>query len=405
MHAVGRRSVGPRQQGWYGRRVKPSRLGTPAEFAARVAAQLAGVPDVPGASELVALVEAAFYASLHDEEARHVTFNIAWQPAAHDCASSIAIATPVLATPKNLAKLAPATRREATSIAVRSEGGALVAWALLEQSATGRQPLTIRAFGPGVLRVDHGGMPRALYARGEIYVIDLRAVTSPARVLTATFARWAEAADPETRIDLRAAAVTRIAARALEHGHGGMILVIPAEVATPVGVRMHYPVGDGATVLVRRHAELLRDVAASDQLERLRGAQARRLDGRVGVRDEAQIAYAEAIELIARLTAIDNAVLLDTDLALRGFGVQVIEGDTPHVPFEHADPYSEDVHVDDLSTFKGTRHPAGVIFCMRQAREAAAIIASQDGDVSLAVKSAHGGVQVVGSYEHAFGWK
>ena len=123
------------------------------------------------------------------------------------------------------------------------------------------------------------------------------------------------------------------------------------------------------------------------------------------MRDEAQIAFAEAIELVAQLTAIDNAVLLDTDLHVRGFGVQVIEADTPLGEFEHVDPYTTDAHVDDLSTFKGTRHPAGVIFCMRQEREAAAIIASQDGRLSLATKDARGGVLVLGSYERGFGWR
>ena len=83
----------------------------------------------------------------------------------------------------------------------------------------------------------------------------------------------------------------------------------------------------------------------------------------------------------------------------------MIEGDAPNMTFEHANPYSDDTHVDDLSTFKGTRHPAGVIFCMRQEREAAAIIASQDGRLSLAVKDARGSVEVLGSFERAFGWR
>jgi len=59
----------------------------------------------------------------------------------------------------------------------------------------------------------------------------------------------------------------------------------------------------------------------------------------------------------------------------------------------------------DLATFKGTRHPAGVIFCMRQEREAAAIIASQDRRLSLAIKDARGVVEVLGSFESAFGWR
>jgi hypothetical protein len=183
-------------------------------------------------------------------------------------------------------------------------------------------------------------------------------VKSPARLLANTFAAWSET-------DARAVLVTRLAARALHHGHGGMILLIPADVTAPAGVRVHYAVDNDTNILAKKES---------------------------------------ALDLVARLTAIDNAVLLDTDLRLRGFGVQVIEGDAPDMTFEHTNPYSDDVHVDDLATFKGTRHPAGVIFCMRQPREAAAIIASQDGRLSLAVKTASGSVQVLGSYERAFGW-
>jgi hypothetical protein len=312
----------------------------------------------------------------------------------------------VLVTPKNLAKLAPATQREATSIAVRREGNDLVAWALLQRNATSAPPLTIWSLGPGVLRIDYAGIPRALYARGEFWLLGgSYTVKSPAKALTQAFGCWSADADPHVGIDLRAAVVTRIAARALEHGHGGMILLIPATVRESAGVRVHYTVGEGSDVLAQRYAEIIREVPVEHRLERLRGSRERGGDGRVYVRDEVQIAFAEAIEFVARLTAIDNAVLMDTDLNVRGFGVQVIEADAPRMEFTHASPYSDDVHIDDLSTFKGTRHPAGVIFCMRQAGEAAAIIASQDRRLSLATKDVDGRVEVLGSYERAFGWR
>ena len=349
------------------------RLGSPAQFAEELAQHLAAMTNtaspLPSGAELASLVDAMFFASLHEEEGRRVEFSIAWQPGPHGCAALVSITTPVRATPKNLTKLAPATRSEATSIAVRRDGADLVAWALLERGATAWQPLTIRALGSGVLRVEVGGVPCALYARGQILFCGAtQIVKSPALQLSRTFPAW-RAGTAADGIDSRALAITRIAARALAHGHGGMILVMPAEVATPSGVRVHYGVGDGADLLAARHAE------------------------------------AEAIDLVARLTAIDNALLLDTDLRVRGFGVQVIEGDTPNMSFTHVAPYSDDVHVDDLSTFKGTRHPAGVIFCIRQDSEAAAIIASQDGHLSLATKDSQGAVQVLGSYERAFGWR
>ncbi|HUS64545.1 MAG TPA: hypothetical protein VMZ28_08385, partial [Kofleriaceae bacterium] len=317
---------------------------------------------------------------LHEEEARRTEFSVAWESRARDCAAVVAMAAPVRVTPGSLAKLAPATRHEVTSIAVRADGGVLVCWALLERNSTARPSLTIRALAPGVLRVEYAGIPRALYARGStIFLGGASQVTAPARVLTASFDAWSGGADRVAGIDLRAAVVTRMASRALDHGHGGMILVIPAELHAPVGVRVHYPVTEGADLLARRYAEVTRDIASDERL-------------------------GQAIDIVARLTAIDNAVLLDTDLRLRGFGVQVIEGDAPQMTFEHIDPYSGSRHTDDLSTFKGTRHPAGVIFCMRQPGAAAAIIASQDGRLSLAIN--HGGaVEVVGSYERAFGWR
>jgi hypothetical protein len=390
--------------------VNEERLGSPREFAQQLAAHLAtraetGLP-LPDDAELTALVEATFFASLHEEEGRRVEFGIAWEPRPRHCAAVIAIATPVRITPNNLAKLAPATSGEATSIAVRSDGGELVAWALLERNAAARQPLTMRALGAGILRVDYAGVPRALDARGEIRLLGgEHLVTSPAEALSQAFPSWSAGADPAAGFDLRAAVVMRIAVRCLAHGHGGMILVIPADAEVPIGVRIHYAVADGTSLLVQRYAQVVREGSFDERLARLTGSRARGVDGRVSVRDEEQIAFAEAVEMVARLTAIDNALLLDTDLRVRGFGVQVIEGDAPRRDFRHINPYTDDTHLDDLATFKGTRHPAGVIFCMRQDREAAAIIASQDGNLSLAVKDRRGAVEVIGSYERAFGWR
>jgi len=390
--------------------VNEERLESPSEFVAQLTTHLAQfrVPALamPDRAQLAALIDATFFASLHEEEARRADFGVAWQPDASQCAAVVALANPVRLTPKNLAKLAPATRGEATAIALRPDGDHVVAWALLERSAAEQQPLTIRALDAGVLRVDYDGVPRALYSRGEIVLLGgARDVQSPSQWLTQTFSAWRDHAEPGTGVDLRAAVVSRIATQVLNHRHGGMILVMPAEVAQPHGVRLHYGVGDGTDVLAIRYAQLVRDVAAGDRLARLKGSRPRAPNGRVSVRDGDQIALAETIELIARLTAVDNALLLDTDLRVRGFGVQVIEGDPPQTSFRHLNPYSREAHVDDLSTFKGTRHPAGVIYCMRQPREAAAIIVSQDGHLSLAIKDHAHAVQVIGSYDHAFGWR
>lgn len=381
------------------------------EFAAQLRTHLEPLRDpalaIPSAPQLAAVVDAVFYASLHEEEARRVEFGVAWKPDASECAAVLTLDTPVRLTPKNLAKLAPATLGESTAIALRPDGDAIVAWALLERNTAAKQPLIVRALDAGVIRVDYAGWPRALYARGEIVLFgDHGQVASASETLSRTFDAWRTAIDPVTGIHLCSAIVTRIATQVLAHRHGGMILVMPADVPAAIGVRAHYPITGGGDLLAKRYTRVIRDTAvASEQLARLKGSRPRAGDGRVTVRDEDQIAFAETIELVARLTAVDNALLLDTELRVRGFGVQVIEGDAPRMQFRHRNPYSGEVHFDDLSTFKGTRHPAGVIYCMRQPREAAAIIVSQDGHLTLVTKDREGKVEVLGSYEHAFGWR
>lgn len=389
--------------------VNEERLRATSDFAAQLASHLARFREpalpLPDAAQLATLVDAVFFASLHEEESRRVDFGVAWQPDADDCAAVVALDPPVRVTPKTLAKLAPATSGEATAIALRPSEEGIVAWALLERNVAMKQPLTIRSIDAGVLQVDYAGYPRALYARGEIVLLGERGdVAIPSAWLSSTFEAWREGLAPTSGVDLCAAVVTRIAGQVLAHGHGGMILVMPADVAEPSGVRVHYRVSNG-DVLAQRYAQVVRDIAPPERLARLKGSRPRGFDGRVTVRDEDQIEFAEALELVARLTAVDNALLLDTNLRVRGFGVQVIEGDAPRTSFRHTNPYTRESHMDDLSTFTGTRHPAGVIYCMRQPREAAAVVVSQDGHLSLVVKDRSGEVHVIGSYEHAFGWR
>ncbi|HEY0252646.1 MAG TPA: hypothetical protein VGC41_14020, partial [Kofleriaceae bacterium] len=258
-------------------------LGSWSEFASQISAHVRKFADphvaMPSDPQLAELVEATFFASLYEEEARRVDFGVAWQPDARECVAVVSIATPVRVTPKNLAKLAPATWGEQTSIAVRPVKGELVAWALMERNAAAHEPLTIRSLGPGVLRVDYQGVPRALYARGEILLLGNEGdIQPPSRWLTQTFACWRENADPVAKIDLRAMVIARIATRALVHGHGGMILVMPADRETPVGVREHYPVAEGADILVKRYRQVIEATAIPDRLHRVKSSKPRGMD-------------------------------------------------------------------------------------------------------------------------------
>ncbi|MEJ7598983.1 MAG: putative sensor domain DACNV-containing protein [Kofleriaceae bacterium] len=385
-------------------------LGSPAELARGLTTHLAAfaVEDAPIPDEAVlhALVDATFFASMHEEEARRLQFGVAWQPNRCECAALVALDPPVRVTPSNPAKLAAGDRGRRDLDRRPPRRGPPGRLGPADGTLATQPQLTIRVLAPGVLRIEYAGIPRALCPRRDPVPGNPHVVKSPALRLTRTFAAWRDGRSSDD--GHRSARRDRHAARhrALAHGHGGMILVIPAEVSTPTGMHIHYAVTDGSRLLADRYSSLLRDLGErAHRIARIAGSRPRTFAGQISVRDEDQIAFDEAVDVIARLTAIDNALLVDTDLRVRGFGVQVIESAMPGTAFQHVSPYTDDVHTDDLATFKGTRHPAGVLFCIRQHGEAAAIIASQDANLSLAVTDASGSVEVLGSYIRAFGWK
>src|SRR4051812_20731792 len=114
-------------------------LGSWSTFAQQLRLHLAAIaepgPELPDAREMEQLVELAFFASLHEEEARRIEFTLAWTGGARGCDAIVTMHAPVVATPQNIAKLAPATQRDATSLAVRRDGETLVIWALLRNGS------------------------------------------------------------------------------------------------------------------------------------------------------------------------------------------------------------------------------------------------------------------------------
>src|SRR5260370_6455915 len=168
----------------------------------------------------------------------------------------------------------------------------------------------------------------------------------------------------------------------LAHGHGGTILIID-EGRKPSSVDLHPS--------YTHHSEscdILKDAAEADEKANSGDASRGEMsDARFAIwREEQHRRHEEAIDFVARLTAVDGATIITDSLRLLGFAATIRTGDaTDNVTIATGDPLDPgQFKPASLSDFPGNRHRSAILFCARQPTGLAlAIVASQDGDVSL----------------------
>jgi hypothetical protein len=172
-------------------------------------------------------------------------------------------------------------------------------------------------------------------------------------------------------------------------GHGGMILVVDSaskiNPSSVDGLRLKYRIDqDGPS---RRYRALL--------LEILEGVAATTTKTLVGWADFAgdaspnlerlERSIFEMSRLIANLTSIDGAVVLDKRFGLIGFGAEVsAELPAPSRVYRAIDSEGEQREPDDFENV-GTRHRAAYRFVNDHPR-GLAVVVSHDGDVSFVAK-------------------
>lgn len=364
-----------------------------------------GRPRIPTEAELQELVDIAFFAGLHEEEARPTETTLVWQP--EDGAIGVVrLKEPVEATAEKIAKLAPAAERDRTPLAVRTDGDRVVIWGLVNQGSMASLYLTVRTLAPGVVRIDYGPSQVALYARGDVrFQADPTDGTpGPSRIMTEVFGDWRKEAETNGReVATRAAVVLELARLAFAHGHGGMILVAPAT-EKHENVRDGYAIED-AGLLQESLVRLLEGCERENHIVRVLRGQTAATPDVLEEEDPPTRLFRRALAFCSKLTAVDGALLIDTSLKLHGFGAHVVAPPESGgaFDFEQVDPGTWERARKSLGSFRGTRHTSGIRYCMHQKGGAAAIIMSQDARVTLAV-GGDGNVTVYRAYERGFGW-
>jgi hypothetical protein len=172
------------------------------------------------------------------------------------------------------------------------------------------------------------------------------------------------------------------------HGHGGTLLVATPGTERSVPVRVKFDVDEHNTMLADRFVAF---VNARHLLVDARLARRQRPDAPAGelphLEDATLIAeedLAGASDLVARLSAVDGALVLSSDLRVVGFGAEIVlDASRPVIAHEvagHARRGESWPTVDGESF--GMRHRSA-LRCVATSEGVAAFVVSQDGTVSF----------------------
>ena len=182
-------------------------------------------------------------------------------------------------------------------------------------------------------------------------------------------------------------ALSRILLRARRYGHGGAVLLTPDAQLDELRIKHGFAYGRLRDAL-RTHARTsIEWAAASDDIHRRLDDDADTIPTDLYL-DEA-VTDAErrdnrseldgAIWAISLLTRVDGAVVLDSDLAVRGFGVEITSSEEPRSVVLALDARAERLEALPYTRW-GTRHRSMMRYCWSKPGSVGFVL-SQDGDV------------------------
>ena len=341
-----------------------------AHFAHHLAvARASGRTDLgaePETSDIEALIDAAFWASLRREEGVAPTISLALLPPAEG-GQSIIFATDLPLQASALAKVAPAVERPGIHLGVWRRNGELKVW-----GTTRTIPafcLVVEVVASGLLVVKHRNDPIGKFVNvavlegDQVKIVDegfsaTPDCPSPVKSLLGLDIAGREAGQVDVLVQLSASM------RA--HRHGGALLVVPSgntnwpdSIAGPMLYAVNPPNRELAELVAREHEES----ESHEWQEDLR----------------------RAVGAIAGLTAVDGATIINDAYELLAFGAKITR--------KRGSPLVERVVVTEPvegsqtefvapAQFGGTRHLSAAQFVHDQ-RDALALVASQDGRFTI----------------------
>lgn len=315
---------------------------------------------VPREDHLRILLDTSFFASIEKEEGRPISFRLAfipWSEASRIKWEYFVFEKPIPFNVKQLTKLAPAIDSDASYIGVGpGEDRSLQVWGIIH---FGRNPIVdlVYSEGPPCLSFI---VPRAglIMVRHGSAFFKFRYALGQAIMVTSSGRAWNDLNDLTTPL-LDFASLRGIGTYMLERGHGGAVFVMPSDVGTPSCV-------SAAKYVAMASCDILKN---------------RKMGTKKNWGAEGTTELHKGYRFVGSLAAVDGAVLLNSDLSVRAFGVFVNDPKRPNrapLMLSDGNPY-------DIGQ-RGARHRSAIWFCDSDVKSALALVVSQDGGTCLFVK-------------------
>jgi sensor domain DACNV-containing protein len=299
--------------------------------------------DIPDATTIERIINAAFWASLRREEGRAPTISLAYLPPG---GTGLFVERPLALEPTTLTKLAPAVERPGIHLGVwkNGDGESLSVW-----GATRAIPplcFVVEVIEPGLLVIKHRRAdPDGKFANVAVLEGDQIKVVDAEGTMASECPEFVSMLLGFTT-DRPDNVLLPLALSMRAHKHGGSLLVVPHDSQE------------------WRKSIVSVPYAVTPPFTKLREG-----------------ANKEAIDAIGGLTAVDGAVVISNRWDVLAFGAKI--GRTETGPFVEEVLVREPIlghtplktHVSELG---GTRHLSAAQFVHEQ-RDALALVASQDG--------------------------
>ncbi len=322
----------------------------------------------PDAQTIEEIIDAAFWASLRQEEGYFPKISLALLPP-EQAGQPLTFARPLPFTPVALSRLAPAVERPGIHLGVWRAGNELCVWGTTR--VIPKLCFVLEVIEPGLLVIKYrrGQDPSkyinvAVLKGDEVKLIDEDDASLPEcpAVLTSLLGFGS----PTDAVNV----LVQLAVSMRAHGRGGALLVVPQNTVTWQESILQ-PVLYSVTPSFSELAELMQQEVGERK-------------GRTW-----QQALRRSVEAVAGLTAVDGAALMSDQYELLAFGAKIVRrkgGERVERVIMTEPVIGTPATVVDPEQLGGTRHLSAAQFVQDQ-RDAVALVASQDGRFTVFVWS------------------
>lgn len=343
--------------------------------------------NIPTREQLAKLIEVAYWASFATEEGNLVTASLIFNPV-KVTPDTFRFDIPLELTAKTLVKLGPALENPKSDIGIwPDDTGELKIWGFTSTPYEAiKADFWVQVLGPGRILILYSGRSIAAVTGNAAVFLDHKIVMQSLMPVIAA----QEKADDILIINLlRYNAILKIAQQMRAHGRGGTILIVPENQNWVQSIKAPIRYTGGANFL---------DIDSSQMS--LQREEHENIDQVTKMIEEMNLPHhrdwvnswhkiQQQCDRIARLTAVDGALVMNFDRYVYCFGAKIraLNIDATSTEMQLFNPFESDSGIEGKFTaLSGTRHQSAAQFAFDQPGSIA-IAASVDGNVTVFTRS------------------